>query len=261
MGMKIFGVLAAENKDNSGETIRIAGMDTSKLGPLVDEHHEEPSFFDHIGSITFHKKIMSQADCENDRQKRAWTRTGVPLLYIEGELCDDQDHANAKAAAALIRFSSRPDIPLNVGLSVDGGIAEKQNESGAQDENGKILTKTVALRGSLTSKPCNSKCFLEPMNDLTKSDLTAPPPAAYWAALKKARAAHSFNDIGGAEFQLYLKLTKLKKSLTDYFGGFTSIRCKKCGDGVRFFKSDAMNGCPRCKNHFSMTEIWQSLNK
>jgi hypothetical protein len=263
MGMQIYGVLAAENRDNVGDLIKVANIDTSKLTKLLDEHHEEPSFFDTLGSINFHKKILSEADCENPRQKACWDRTKVPLLYIEAELADDTDHPNAKAAAALIRFCARPEIPLKPGLSVDGRIIERVNDAGQPDEHGKILEKTMAIGGSLTTKPCNPKCFLMPMNDLTKSDAIAMPPARYWEALRKSQATTSFNELSPFDFALYLGLTKLKKSLADYAGGFTSIRCKKCGDGVRFFKSsnDLPNGCPKCRNHFSMSEIWQALNK
>lgn len=263
MGMKIYGCLAAENPDNVEETIKIAGIDTSKLGPLVDEHHDEPSFFDTIGAITYHAKLFSEADCKTDLQRRAWNRVKVPMLYIEGELADDTDHPNAKSAASLIKFCQRPEIPVNVGLSIDGGIIEKTDHNGTPSEDGSILAKTVALRGSLTVKPCNSKCFLAPVNDLTKSDLKLPPPQRYWSALQKSQSKSSFNVVVGLEVELYVKLNKLKKSIVDFNGSFTSLRCKKCGEGLRFFKSstDLPNGCSKCGNHFSMSEIWQSLNK
>lgn len=261
MGLKFFGATAAQNEDNAGETILIEGVDISKLRVLKDEHPEEENFFHTIGAVTLAKKIFSEKDCDSPRQVRVWRHVGVPLVYVEGEMADNEDHPNAKAAAAMVRFTQRQDIPLDVGLSIDGGIVEKRNEQGQPDEEGKILARTVGLAASLTIKPCNPKCRLFLMNDLTKSDLATPPPPGYWVALKKAQAKSSFREMGTNEFQIYLKLNKLKKSLTDYFGGFTSIRCKKCGDGVRFFKSDAMNGCPKCKNHFSMTEIWQALNK
>ncbi len=265
MGMKIYGCLAAENPDNVEETIKIAGIDTSKLGPLVDEHHEEPSFFDTIGAITYHTKLFSEADCKTDLQRRAWSRVKVPMLYIEGELADDTDHPNAKSAAALIKFCQRPEIrnTVDVGLSIDGGIVKRTDHNNAPSEDGKILAQTVALRGSLTVKPCNSRCFLAPVNDLTKSDLSTPPPKRYWSALKKSQSKSSFNVVVGTDVELFMKLNKLKKSLMDYHTSFTSLRCKKCGDGVRFFKSSGSlpNGCHKCGNHFSLAEIWQSLNK
>jgi len=262
-GLSFYGATAAQNRDNAGETLLIDGVDISRLRLVKDEHPEEENFFHSIGGLTVAKKIHNETECENERQLRVWRSVGVPLIYVEGCLANAEDHPNAKAAAALIRFSQRPDIPLEIGLSIDGGIVEKQNEQGQPDEKGSVLARTVALAASLTVKPCNPKCKVFLMNDLTKSDLAAQPPQRYWQALKKSQAKHSFNEVTDQDFALYLKMTKLKKSLVDYMGGFTSVRCKKCGDGVRFFKSsnDLPNGCPRCKTHFSMTEIWQALNK
>jgi hypothetical protein len=260
MGMQFYGVLAAQNKDNAGETLLIEPLDVSRLGPLIDEHPEDIDFFRTLGAITYNKKIFSEKDCENDRQRMAWNRTKVPLLYIEGQLADDEDHPNAKSAAALIRFCARPEIPLKVGLSIDGGILDRRNEAGQPDKDGKVLAKAVALRGSLTHKPCNPKCFLAPMNDLQKSDMTEPP-AAYWEALKKSEAKSSF--IERPDFKMYMAMEKLKKSITDYMGAFTSMRCKRCGSGVRFFKSSTNipNGCSGCGTHFTLTDVWSALNK
>jgi predicted Zn-ribbon and HTH transcriptional regulator len=263
MGLKFYGATAAQNKDNAGETLLIDGTDISRLRLVKDEHPEEENFFHSIGALTVAVKIHNEKECTNERQLRVWRSVQAPLIYVEGELADDEDHPNAKSAAALVRFAQRPEIPLDIGLSIDGGIVEKRNEAGQPDEEGSILARTVALAASLTVKPCNPRCKLFLMNDLTKSDLAMSPPPAYWEALKKSQAKRSFNEISSAEFQLYVKMTKLKKSLADYMGGFTSIRCKKCGDGVRFFKSskDLPNGCGNCKSHFSMSEIWQALNK
>lgn len=260
MGLKLYGIGAAENVDNVGETLKLAGLDDSHLNLMRDEH-EHDSFFFKLGVITFHKKIFSEKDCENAKQLRCWNSAKVPFLYAEATVADDTDHPNAKAAAEMIKFTQRPEIAqhLTCGWSIDGGIIEKQNQSGQQDENGKILSRTMATALALTTKPCNPKCrvFLE--NDLTKSDLQASPPDRYWAALKKSQAARSINE--SEDFKLYLKLNNLKKSLADYMGGHTSIRCKKCGNGVRFFKSEAPNGCANCGNHYSMSEIWGALNK
>lgn len=263
MGLKFYGATGAQNTDNAGEMLLIEGVDISNLRAVKDEHPEEENFFHTIGALTVAKKIFGEQDCKSDRELRVWRNTKVPLIYVEGELANDEDHPNAKSAAALVRFSQRPDIPLDVGLSIDGGIIEKRNAAGQPDEKGNVLARTVGLAASLTIKPCNPKCQLFLMNDLTKSDLSAPPPDRYWKALKKSAAKSSFRQMGGEELHLYMKMAKLKKSLTDYFGGFTSIRCKKCGAGTRFFKSsdDVPNGCPSCKTHFSMSEIWQSLNK
>lgn len=264
MGMKIYGVLAAENVDNAGETLKIDGLDTSRLSSLIDEHppeDQDPDFFHTVGAITFHKKIFSDKDCDTPRQKACWERTKAPLLYIEGELADAENHPNAASAAAMIKFCSRPDIPLKYGLSVDGGIYTRTNEQGQPDEKGKILSRSLGLRGALTPKPCNPRCFLAPMNDLQKSDMVMNPPKGYFEALKKSQSTSSF--IQNKDFQLYMKLDKLKKSLTDYFGAFTDVKCHRCGSGMRFFKAttDMPNGCSKCGSHFSISDIWSALNK
>jgi len=263
MGLKFFGATAAQNIDNAGEKLLIEGIDISKLQIIKDEHPDQPNFFTTVGAIQVAKKIFSEKDCVNEKELRVWNYVKNPLVYVEGELADGEDHPNAKSAAAFIRFSARPDIPVDVGLSIDGAVLEKQNQHGQIDESGKILSKTAGLAASLTVNPCNPKCKLFLSNDLTKSDLSAPPPARYWSALKKSKAMHSFNESEeGKLFKVHLKLETLKKSLIDYHAGFTGIKCKKCGNGIRFFKSSSTlpNGCTKCRNHFTMDEIWKALN-
>jgi len=268
MGMKIYGILASENVDSSGEILKIAGLDTSKLKAIIDEHppeNQDSDFFHTIGAFTFHKKIMSEKDCDTPLQTKCWNAAKAPLLYVEGELADDQDHPDAKSAAALIRFCSKPEIPLAIGFSVDGGIIERLDQNGNPTEDkatGKILNKAMAISGAMTTKPCNQKCFLAPMNDLQKSVWIGEPPARYFDALRKSQAKSSI--IQQPYFQIYLKMDKMKKSLADYVGGFTSMSCKKCGSGVRFFKnasSEIPNGCSKCGSHFSLTDLWSSINK
>jgi ribosomal protein S27E len=89
----------------------------------------------------------------------------------------------------------------------------------------------------------------------------AVPPARYFEALKKSQATSSIHEIA-PEVMLLYKLENLKKSLNDYFGAFTSMRCSHCGHAIRFFKSGSIpNGCSSCGEHFSITDIWKSLNK
>jgi hypothetical protein len=263
MGLKFFGATAAQNIDNAGEKLLIDGLDISRLNIIKDEHPEQPSFFTTVGAITSAKKIFSEKDCASDKELRVWKHVQAPLVYVEGELADGEDHPNAKSASSFIKFASRPDIPVSIGLSIDGAVLEKQNEGGQIDENGKILSKTAGLAASLTVNPCNPRCKLFMDNDLTKSDLSMPPPARYWKELKKSKQLHSFTESeDGKLFKLHLKLESLKKSLIDYHAGFTAIKCKKCGTGVRFFKSSSTlpNGCQKCRSHFTMDELWKALN-
>lgn len=267
MGFKVYGIGSVQVPDNVGETIVLDGLDTSHLKLIYDEHSDK-NLFNIVGRISYFKKIHDQSECENPKQLRCWKFAGAPFLYAEGELADDQEHPNAQAAAALIKFTSRPDIQdnLRIGFSVDGGIMERMTSGGQPTEDkeqGKIISQSMVTGLSLTVKPCNPKCVLWPENDLAKSDLSMAPPKGYFEALKKSQAISSFNENLSKDLQLYLKLGKLKKSLGDYFAAFTDLKCFKCGKSHRFFKSSSNipNSCDKCGNQFTMSAIWKSLNK
>jgi ribosomal protein S27E len=258
--MRIYGIGATEALDNVGEKVLLDGLDISRLRGLKDEHPEQENFFHLVGAVTYAKKIKSEKECENEYQRRCWNHVKAPFLYAEGVLADDENHPNAQSAAAMIKFTQRPDIPLKMGFSVDGGILERRDESGRPSENGKILSRAIATNLSLTVKPCNPQCRVWMFNDLTKSDMAMKPPARYWQELHKSEKKSSI--IEDTNFKLYLRLESLKKSLQDYFDGFTSIKCHNCGQGIRFFKSgDVPNGCHSCGTHFSLSSIWKALNK
>jgi hypothetical protein len=266
MGLKLYGIVAAQTPDNVDETIIIDGLE-DQLKTLKDEHDED-SFFRKVGGITFSKKIYSEKDCENPKQLRCWNHVKVPFLYAEGELADDTDHPNAKSTAALLRFSQRPDIRMNIGFSVDGGIIDRRDADGnitEDKETGKILARTLATAAAITVKPCNPKCAIFLENDLTKSDLTAPPPSVYYKALKKHEKMSSVvatNEKALIEFKLLGHAERLKKSLSDYFGAFTSLKCHKCGNAMRFFKAgDLPNSCSKCDNQVSLSQLWKALNQ
>lgn len=259
MGTEIYGIGACQAPDNVGETILVDGMDLSKCRILADEHADEDGvlpMFRIIGAITGTKVIHTEKECEDDYQRRCWRTAGVPFVYVEGSLADETDHPDAKAAAALIKFcSGRPEIPLKIGFSVEGGTLER---SGADK---KTLTKTVGLGFAVTVKPCQPKCALFLKNDLAKSDRTQVPPARYFEALKKSQAKTSL--VENKQLMLLYYMDRLKKSLADYAGAFTSLKCHNCGKAVRLFKStnNMPNGCASCGNAFSMADIWQALNR
>lgn len=267
MGFKVYGIGSVQVPDNVGETIILDGLDTSHLKLIYDEH-EDKDFFNLIGRISYFKKIHNKAECENPKQLRCWNHAGAPFLYAEGELADDSDHPNAQSAAAMIKFTSRPDVidDLRIGFSVDGGIMERRDSAGnptEDKEKGKIISQSMVTGLSLTVKPCNPKCVLWPENDLTKSDMIVAPPKRYCEALRKSQAATSFNERVSKDLQLLMKLGKLNKSLADYFAAFTDMRCQQCGKSHRFFKSggNVPNGCDKCGSQFSLSSIWKSLNK
>ncbi len=263
-GTEFYGIGAAQNVDNSGELLYIEGLDNSRLTKVKDEHDKD-NFFHTLGSVKFSKKIMSEKDCENSYQKRCWSYVKVPFLYCEGVLADDHDHPNAKAAASILKFSQRQDVPLNVGLSIDGAVLERKDASGKvteDKETGKNLTKTVGLAVSFTTKPCNPKCKLFLKNDLTKSIADAPVPKVVLDAINREQSRSSFTEQLKPVWDLYSKMQKLKKSLDDYFTGFAGVKCHDCGNAVRFFKSskDIPNFCRNCGSSFSLSELWKAIN-
>lgn len=253
-GTKIYGIVAAECQDKAGETLKIQGCDTSNLRYLNSEHESNVGSI--IGSIDYHKKIYSIQDCKTPQERRCYEHARVPILFISGELADDEGHPEAVAAAALLRFKTkRPDAPLTLGLSVEGGIVEK---TGPEE---KTLNQTVATGGSFTVKPANPKCALFLENDLQKSEWSDEPPAAYFEALKRSGQLKSFREIPYVKLELQAR--KLKKSLEDYNHAFTSMKCHGCKTNHRFFKStkEVPNGCPKCGKSFTMKDIWSALNR
>ena len=257
MGTEVFGVGAAQAPDNVGETILIDGVDLSKCRILSDEHGDDNGdipFFRIIGSITKTKPIHNEKECEDPYQLKCWKHAGVPFIYVEGQMADDTDHPDAKSAVALLKFCQQPNIPLQIGLSIEGGTLER----GGTDK--KTLVKTISSGFAWTIKPCNTKCSLFLKNNLAKSDRTIAPPARYFDALKKSQSTTSiFED---RAFVLKYLNEKLKKSLNDYQGAFTQVKCFNCGNAMRFFKAGQVpNGCSKCGNYFSMSDMWRALNK
>jgi len=257
MGTEVFGIGASQNKDNVGETIVIDGMDLSKCRVLSDEHGDSEGnipFFRIIGSITKAIPIHSEDECQDAYQLKCWKHSGVPFIYTEAEMADETGHPDAISAAALLKFChSQPSVPLKIGLSVEGGIIERSPDK-------KTLMKTVASGFAVTIKPCNPVCSLWLKHDLQKSDKNITPPARYFEALNKSQSKHSFIENKEAILQHHIE--RIRKSLADYQGGFTSVKCYNCGSGQRFFKSgDVPNGCQKCGENFSMADIWKALNR
>jgi len=267
MSTKIYGIIAAENEDNVGETVLIDGID-DRITQMKDEHpssDDHDTFFRKIGIIRNTKKIHNANECDNEKHLRCWNFAQVPFLYGEGELVDDSDHPNAIAAASIIKFAQRDDVPLHVGWSIDGGIFERRTRDGRVTEDkkeGKILAKTIGIAAALTVKPCNPKCRVFLDNDLAKSIQNAPIPKEVYDALKKSQSKHSFTEHNLTNVLLYVKLNELKKSLSNYFGDMTNVKCYNCGSNVRMFKSDSLpNHCSSCGENYTLEQLWKAISK
>lgn len=166
--LKIDMIAGSQLRDTQGEMLDVEGADISELiagnGRLNDNHGK--GFFNAIGKVTGAKKIFKKSDCENDRHTYYWDKIKAPYIYVEGELYDDEDHPNAKAAAAILRNIHKSDMPLKIKASVEGGVVAR----GQKDPN--HLAKTKIHSVALTFTPANQATLVEPTS-LQKSDWEA----------------------------------------------------------------------------------------
>lgn len=150
----------SELKDTQGETLSVEGADISDLqngnGRLNDNHGK--GFFNSLGRVTGAKKIFKAEDCENERHSYYWEKIKAPYIYVIGELYNDEDHPNAKAAAAIIKNIHRDDIPLRMKASVEGGVISR----GITDPTRLARTKIHSV--ALTFTPANNATLVEPLN-------------------------------------------------------------------------------------------------
>ena len=150
----------SELRDSQGETLSIEGADISELeagkGRLNDNHGK--GFFNSIGLVTEAKKIFKAEDCENERHRYYWEQTKAPYLYVRGRIYNDEDHPNAKAAAAILRNIHKSDCPLKIKASVEGGVISR----GLKDPSRLERTKIHSI--AITFTPANKATLVEPLN-------------------------------------------------------------------------------------------------
>lgn len=158
-------IAGSQLRDTQGEMLSVEGADISELvagrGRLNDNHGK--GFFNAIGRITGAKKIFKAEDCENDRQEYYWNKVKAPYIYVKGYLYDDEDHPNARAAAAIIRNIHKADTPLMMKASVEGGVQAR----GISDPS--LLARTKIHSVALTFTPANNNTLVEPTS-MAKSD-------------------------------------------------------------------------------------------
>lgn len=160
-------IAGSQLRDTQGEMLSVEGADISDLekgnGRWNDNHGK--GFFNSIGRVTEAKKIFSEADCENDRHLYYWNKVKAPYIYAKGYLYSDEEHPNARAAAAILRNVHKADCPLKIKASVEGGVIAR----GIKDSN--HLAKTKIHSVALTFTPANQATLVEPLS-LEKSDHT-----------------------------------------------------------------------------------------
>lgn len=163
--LEIDMIAGSQLRDTQGEMLSVDGADISDLqagrGRLNDNHGK--GFFNSIGKVTGAKKIFKEEDCDNDRQKYYWNKVKAPFIYVKGYLYDDEDHPNARAAAAILRNIHKSDSPLQLKASVEGGVVAR----GIADSS--LLARTKIHSVALTFTPANNNTLVEPIS-LNKTD-------------------------------------------------------------------------------------------
>lgn len=157
--LEIDMIAGSQLRDSQGEMLNVEGADISELengnGRLNDNHGQ--GFYNSIGRVTFAKKIFKQDDCTDDRQKYYWEKVKSPYIYVKGVLYDDEEHPNARAAAAILRNIHKSDTPLKIKSSVEGGVQAR----GIKDPT--LLARTKIHSVALTFIPANQATLVEPI--------------------------------------------------------------------------------------------------
>lgn len=163
--LEIDMIAGSQLRDTQGEMLSVEGADISELeagrGRFNDNHGK--GFFNSLGRVTEAKKILSKDDCDNDRQEYFWEKVKAPFIYCKGFLYDDEEHPNAKAAAAILRNIHNSDSPLQLKASVEGGVVAR----GIKDD--RLLARTKIHSVALTFTPANNATLVEP-STMSKSD-------------------------------------------------------------------------------------------
>ena len=163
--LEIDACAGSQLRDTQGEMLSVEGADISELqagkGRWNDNHGK--GFFNSVGRITHAKKIFKEEDCEDERHKYYWNKVRAPYVYVKGYLYDDEDHPNAKAAAAILRNVHKADCPLKLKASVEGGVISR----GISDPS--LLARTKIHSVALTFTPANVATLVEPLS-LDKSE-------------------------------------------------------------------------------------------
>jgi lysophospholipase L1-like esterase len=152
-------IAGSQVRDTQGEMLDVAGADISHLEQglgLWNDNHGA-GYFNTLGRITSAKKIFKAEDCENDRQRYYWEKVKSPYIYARGYMFDD-DHPNAKAAAAILRNIHNTDSPLKLKASVEGGVIAR----GINDSS--LLARTKITKVAITFTPANNATLVEPLN-------------------------------------------------------------------------------------------------
>lgn len=233
MGMVLDGVFASEQPDSSAEIVDVKGCDISDMqagrATANWEHlgEKDPghSANDHVGRVTYAKKIFARGECENTRQREYWDFVRVPFIYGKVELFNDEGHPGAVAVAAMVRHYRNKGLPILVRYSVEGSTLE---------QDGPVIKKCIARRVALTIKPANKSAISGVISDgdgdekKVTETTPAEDPLAFLVGTRKhenpdERALGGsptiacdpeLSDTVSAVAELTERLAEVKKSLT-----------------------------------------------
>ena len=167
--LEIDMIAGSQLRDTQGEMLSVEGADISELeagrGRFNDNHGK--GFFNSVGRVTSAKKIYGPDDFTDPRHEYFWDKVKAPYIYVRGYLYDDEDHGNAKAAAAILRNIHKSDTPLKLKASVEGGVVQR----GLKDET--LLARTKIHSVALTFTPANNATLVEPYQMEKSADTEA----------------------------------------------------------------------------------------
>jgi len=208
-------IAGSQLRDTQGEVLSVEGADISELeagrGRLNDNHGK--GFFNSIGRVTGAKKIFKKEDCENERQEYYWDKVKAPFIYVKGYLYDEEDHPNARAAAAILRNIHKTDTPLQLKASVEGGVVAR----GLTDPS--LLARTKIHSVALTFTPANNNTLVEPLSlDKTsvnqEADMNLIKSLLHLAETNVPSFRHIQRDASATKVQQNLeKMSELMKEL------------------------------------------------
>ena len=213
--LEIDMIAGSQLRDTQGEMLSVEGADISELqagrGRLNDNHGK--GFFNAIGRITGARKIFKSEDAKSDREKYYWDKVKAPFIYVKGYLYDDEDHPNARAAAAILRNIHKSDTPLQLKASVEGGVISR----GIADTS--LLARTKIHSVALTFTPANNNTLVEPTG-MSKSqydeaaDMLLIKSVLHLAETNVPSFRHIARDASATKVQNNLiKLVELMKDL------------------------------------------------
>lgn len=156
----IDGIGASEALDSTSERLMMDGLDISSLKEgtgVFNYEHKSDTPAQTVGKVLYAKKIYSEADCEDERQKYFWGRVRCPFLYVSGELFDGEGSDSAAEVAAAMRYDSKKrgeKAPVKdvYGFSIEGSKLDKK---------GQEITSSIARKITITAAPANKTCVAE----------------------------------------------------------------------------------------------------